>query len=156
LNRTCSECGNRVFSIDDLDCPKCGAPINAAPTSKERETHRRKRLRAGWTDEDRQREEDKIFALQMTLLKLREENAELRGRLTTNRLRDRPIGRPVGSSVTADDLVPALARLKANRVRLSQRALADESGIPLSTLTDFLARHPGLWRRIQTHYRSRK
>jgi hypothetical protein len=80
----------------------------------------------------------------------------LKDRMTPNQLRKRRIGRPAGSTITLDELEAAVDRLRRNAVKPTQDRLAQECHIARSTLSDWLALHPGTWADLRARWRGLK
>jgi hypothetical protein len=57
--------------------------------------------------------------------------------------------------LTIEDLERTVDRMRRNGAKLSQRTLAEQVPVGLSTLTDWLADRPGVWQALQTRYRGR-
>lgn len=75
---------------------------------------------------------------------------KLRTILPASKWSNRPPGRPVGSvTFTLADLEAAVDRIRVSRDALTQRRLATECNIGLSTLTTWLSGHPDVWLQLK-------
>jgi hypothetical protein len=117
--------------------------------------------KAGLTEEQLRDREDEEFRRTMwtaKILGLGEDQVptgELLARLRPGRRRKRPVGPPAGSRTIPSIafLEPHVDQMRRDGMKFNQARLAAQANVAKSTLSDWLADHPGAWDQLVARYR---